>query len=342
MGDESDIAGRLERIEVELESIKQYYEKSVSYSQNNDPAAALWMARKAAEAICSELFRTTIGKPPKNASLDILIDKLVNQDAIPKKIQVPLRTIQTYGNFGTHHQRESTEPITPEYAQPCLQALATVVRWYFDEHGGQPVTAVAPSGKATAIPSPLRMPRRLLAALAGVSIAASLAFLAIKYWPQQATSPTSSRQSPAIAASSHGTRIAILPFEALSSNDSDTSGYEEGIVRILEKPLKASPHMDVVERADIDKAIGELKLTRDRMFDQSTVSQIGRLVGAQKLLLGSYFKIGKNLRIDARVVDTETGRILASVAREGQPDDLTALVTAIGEEIAESQTLSSE
>ena len=337
MGNENDIAGRLERIEVELESIKRYYEKSVSYSQNNDPAAALWMARKAAEAICSELFLSTIGKPPKNASLDVLIDKLVNQDAIPKKIQVPLRTIQTYGNFGTHHQRESTEPITPEYAQPCLQALATVVRWYFDEHGGQSVTKVATSGKAAAVPSVLRMPRRVLAGLAGAAVAAGLAFLAIQYWPEQVTSPSSSRQGPAVAASSHGSRIAILPFEALSSNDSDTSGFEEGIVRILEKPLKASPHLDVVERADIDKALSELKLTRDRMFDQSTVSRIGKLVGAQNLLLGSYFKIGQTLRIDARVVETETGRILSSVAREGQPDDLTALVTAIGEEIAVSQ-----
>jgi hypothetical protein len=42
------------------------------------------------------------------------------------------------------------------------------------------------------------------------------------------------------------------------------------------------------------------------------------------------------------VVDTETGRILSSVAREGQPDDLTALVTAIGEEIAVSQKPPSE
>jgi len=70
------------------------------------------------------------------------------------------------------------------------------------------------------------------------------------------------------------------------------------------------------------------------MFDQSTVSRIGKLVGAHNLLLGSYFKIGQTLRIDARIVETETGRILSSVAREGQPDDLTALVTAIGEEIA--------
>lgn len=342
MADESDIAGRLERIEVELESIKQYYEKSVSYSQNNDPAAALWMARKAAEAICSELFRSTIGKPPKNASLDVLIDKLVNQDAIPKKIQVPLRTIQTYGNFGTHHQRESTEPITPEYAQPCLQALATVVRWYFDEHGGQPVTEVAPSGNAAAAPSQLHIPSRLFAGLAGGTIAAGLAFLAIQYWPDRANSPTSLRQRPAVTASSRGSRIAILPFEALSSNDSDTTGYEEGIVRILEKPLKASSHLDIVERADIDKAIGELKLTRDRMFNQSTASRIGRLVGAQRLVLGSYFRIGRKLRIDARIVDTETGRILSSVAREGEPDNLTALVTAIGEELVASQTSPAE
>lgn len=334
MGDESDIAGRIERIEVELESIRQYYDKSVSYSQNNDPAAALWMARKAAEAICAELFRSTIGKPPKNASLDVLIDKLVNQEAIPRNIQVPLRTIQTYGNFGTHHQLESKEPITPEYAQPCLQALATVVRWYFHEHGGRDVTTPPPGPEGGRADPRRRPPALLIAGLAGGAIAAALALLAARDWPE--------RRPPAPAAAANdatarGTRLAILPFESLSSDTSDTSGYEEGIVRILEKPLTAAPDLDIVERADIDKAIGELKLTRDRIFDQSTVSRIGRLVGAQRLLLGSYVKIGTKLRIDARVIDVETGRILASVAREGRPDDLTALVTAIGEELAASR-----
>ena len=163
--------------------------------------------------------------------------------------------------------------------------------------------------------------------------------------PRELTNPIAAHAGPAhgltagtttSAATIDKRRLAVLPFKPLSAETADTSGYEEGIARILETPLASSPDFELVERADIDKVIRELQLTRDRQFDQSTAARIGRLVGAQQLLLGSYFKIGKTLRIDARIVDTETGRILTSVAREGDPENLTALVTTIGEELATS------
>ncbi len=341
MLEEPDLSERVERLEAEVASIRRLYEKTLDYRER-DPETALMNARKAAEAVCSRVFEHKVGKPPKSMTLQPLIEKLTQTDAIPEHILVALRTIQSYGNFGSHHQAGEPQSITAAFAQPCLQALGTVVQWYFDQYSEATPPAGDNKHRTDAARPRLHAPTRLIAGLAGLAALLAVAFVTARSGPTRVTSTPGPTHLDNADIASHGSRIAILPFEALSSNDSDTSGYEEGIVRILEKPLKASPHLDVVERADIDKAIGELKLTRDRMFDQSTVSRIGRLVGAQKLLLGSYFKIGNNLRIDARVVDTETGRILSSVAREGQPDDLTALVTAIGEEIAESQKPSSE
>jgi TolB-like protein/HEPN domain-containing protein len=334
--EEPDLSERVERLEAEVASIRRLYEKTLDYSER-DPETALMNARKAAEAVCSRVFEHKVGKPPKSMTLQPLIEKLTQLDAIPEHILVALRTIQSYGNFGSHHQAGEPQSITAAFAQPCLQALGTVVQWYFDEYSEAKSPAGDNKHRIDAARPRIHAPTRLIAGLAGLAALLTVAFVTARSGPTRVTSTPRQTHLDDAAVAPHGSRIAILPFEALSSNDSDTSGYEEGIVRILEKPLKASPHLDVVERADIDKAIGELKLTRDSMFDQSTVSQIGRLVGAQKLLLGSYFKIGKNLRIDARVVDTETGRILSSVAREGQPDELTELVTAIGEEIAGAQ-----
>lgn len=329
------LRNRVERLESEVASIRQLYDKTRAYSAS-DPRSALMNARLAAEAVCARVFEDQLGESPKGLTLQTLIQRLTQKKVMPEQILIALATIQRYGNFGVHHQPGEAQTITPEFAQPCLQALGQVVQWYFDEY--RPRSSNGDATDSTNAARRSRFLRRVLvAALIGVAAVVLMTFMAGRDWHSRFTPSTGIQATESEAVRPHGSRIAILPFESLSSPDGDTSGYEEGIVRILEKPLKSSPDLDIVERADIDKAIDELKLTRDRLFDQSTVSRIGRLVGAQRLVLGSYFRIGKKLRIDARIVDTETGRILSSVAREGDPEDLTALVTAIGEELAASQ-----
>jgi TolB-like protein len=353
------LSNRVARLESEVAGIRRLYDKTLDYSKT-DPETALMNARKAAEAVCSRVFEHKVGKPPKSMTLQPLIERLTQLDAVPEQILIALRTIQNYGNFGSHHQTGEPQPITPEFAQPCLQSLGTVVRWYcedFEQADQEAAPGIAKGGPSSITPGGWKgVP---IWVLAGCTLCLALAIPF--YWSPRsnapeilAVSPESSRDwtNPIAvdAGPTHGLtveettsgvtigrrRLAVLPFKPLSADNADTSGYEEGIVRILEKPLASSPDFELVERADIDKVIRELQLTRDRQFDQSTAARIGRLVGAQQLLLGSYFKIGMTLRIDARIVDTETGRILTSVAREGDPENLTALVTTIGEELATS------
>jgi len=330
------LRNRVERLESEVASIRQLYDKTRAYSAS-DPRSALMNARLAAEAVCARVFEDQLGESPKGLTLQTLIQRLTQKKVMPEQILIALATIQRYGNFGVHHQPGEAQTITPEFAQPCLQALGQVVQWYFDEYRAGSSAGGASTDSTDAARRSRFIRRVLLAGLIGIAAIGLMTFMAGRGWHPRFTPSTGTQATESDAVRPHGSRIAILPFESLSSPDGDTSGYEEGIVRILEKPLKSSPDLDIVERADIDKAIDELKLTHDRLFDQSTVSRIGRLVGAQRLVLGSYFRIGKKLRIDARIVDTETGRILSSVAREGDPEDLTALVTAIGEELAASQ-----
>lgn len=375
------LSNRVARLESEVAGIRRLYEKTISYG-DSDPETALMNARKAAEAVCSRVFEHKVGKPPKSLTLQPLIEKLAQLDALPEHILIALRTIQNYGNFGSHHQAGEPQPITSEFAQPCLQSLGTVVRWYCQDF--EQADSAAPDGSATVPPSSITpsgwkgVPIWLLAG-GTLCMALAIPFLysfsgqlgpptvdvaeshnvhtrrtaesahtqdSIRYlpdaiaWIAEPTSSASALQRTAPALRQQ--RLAVLPFKPLSAGAGNVPGYEEGIVRILEKALASSRDFDLVERADIDKVISELQLTRDRQFDQSTVARIGRLVGATQLLLGSYFTIGKTLRIDARIVDAETGRILSSTAREGDPENISALVTAIGEEIVESHNSPTE
>ncbi len=96
------------------------------------PESALSMARKAAEAVCKEVHEQKIGAVGPRALLEDLLQKLSQHSAIPRKIQVPLRTIQAYGNHASHDQGESM-PIDCRYIQPALQALDTVMLWFLEE-----------------------------------------------------------------------------------------------------------------------------------------------------------------------------------------------------------------
>jgi formylglycine-generating enzyme required for sulfatase activity len=90
-------------------------------------------ARRAAEAICRQLFVEHISPNPGNLMLDGLIEKLSAVGVLPRSISIPLRTIQGYGNFASHDSSQQ-EVFTPGYIQPCLQSLSVVTDWYFAEH----------------------------------------------------------------------------------------------------------------------------------------------------------------------------------------------------------------
>jgi hypothetical protein len=133
-----DLENRVLSLEQELNHIRNYYQRTLSY-QHSDPEAALWMARKATEAICRQIFVKEISPNIGNATLEELLVQLNKRKAIPKGIEVPIRTIQQYGNFGTHDQGHDNIAITQEFAEPCLKSLSTVVDWYFNEYLGQPL-----------------------------------------------------------------------------------------------------------------------------------------------------------------------------------------------------------
>lgn len=125
-----DIAKALNRIE-------QYYRRTLSYYAANDPEASLWMARKTAEAMCRQIFERNVSPNAEKLTLDKFIELLNKHNALPRYIEIPLRTIQSYGNYGTHDQGEDTEIITKWYVQPCLHALASIIEWYFSTYHHQ-------------------------------------------------------------------------------------------------------------------------------------------------------------------------------------------------------------
>ncbi|MFH9687234.1 DUF4145 domain-containing protein [Streptomyces sp. NPDC017413] len=103
------------------------YKKALRYAES-DPEVFLSTARRAAEAILLDLaMREAIGSKP---TLESLLTVLTAKGVVPAKMVLAIRTIQNYGNFGSHALDGSGDEISAEDVQPCLNALTQLAAWY--------------------------------------------------------------------------------------------------------------------------------------------------------------------------------------------------------------------
>ncbi|MFC9236737.1 DUF4145 domain-containing protein [Streptomyces decoyicus] len=103
------------------------YKKALRYAES-DPEVFLGTARRAAESILLDIaLQEAVGSKP---TLEALLTVLAAKDLVPPKVVLAVRTIQNYGNYGSHAQKGSGEEISAEDVRPCLNALTQLAVWY--------------------------------------------------------------------------------------------------------------------------------------------------------------------------------------------------------------------
>lgn len=119
--------------------------------------------------------------------------------------------------------------------------------------------------------------------------------------------PPASRKGGSAVAS--GVTIAIFDFEVRSS----APGYEAlsaDVPAALAEALLAGGVVRPLERAALEKILGELELSMSGLVDPGTAAKVGRLAGAKYALLGTASVVGSQIRLSCRVVDVETSEIV--------------------------------
>lgn len=84
----------------------------------------------------------------------------------------------------------------------------------------------------------------------------------------------------------------------------------------------------VVERQRLAALLAELDLGSGALADEATRLRLGRLAGARQMVFGGYQSFGGQVRVDLRLVDVETGKILRAAQGAGPSGDWTALLRA--------------
>ena len=193
-------------------------------------------------------------------------------------------------------------------------------------------SAAPSSGAGSSVPVGAIKSRSKLAAAAAILIAAVI----FGVWlsrpgppPEKTTASPAAEQAlsaPAPLASSvpqqqsSGPSIAVLDFANLQK-DSQYAHLELGIAEAFTTSLVRSKRFRIVERSQLQKIQNEPQLNRSEFVDPATAQKVGRLVGAQYLVLGSFQVFGGKIRINARLLRVETAEIVQTDAETGDAAD---------------------
>lgn len=112
-----------------------------------------------------------------------------------------------------------------------------------------------------------------------------------------------------------GTTIAVWDLDDLSPSSSLQPSLGELFSARVIETLMARGDYDVVEREKLILALEELQLGTTSLADENTRLSLGRLVGARLMVFGAYQNIGDSLRIDLRMVEVETGKVLKAAQK---------------------------
>jgi TolB-like protein len=117
--------------------------------------------------------------------------------------------------------------------------------------------------------------------------------------------------------------LAVLYFENQGAPALDP--LKVGLAQMMISDLQGAGDTKLVERQRLQAILDELKLGHDGMVDPATAARVGKLLGADELLLGSYFELMGTLRMDARLVRVETGEVLHATGANDKTENFLLL-----------------
>jgi TolB-like protein len=83
----------------------------------------------------------------------------------------------------------------------------------------------------------------------------------------------------------------------------------------------------IVERARMKDVLAQQKLEQSWHYNKATIAELGRKIGAGAIVVATVNQIGKSVRLNARLINSETGEVLSVAEMQvSLSDDLNALL----------------
>jgi TolB-like protein len=131
--------------------------------------------------------------------------------------------------------------------------------------------------------------------------------------------------------------IAVMTFANNSLAEKDAmAALSAGLAEMFTTELGKIKGLRLVERRQLTKAVAEMALGQSGLLDDAQAQKTGKIIGAEILLLGSFtYNFNGAIRIDTRLVKTETGETIKAEEVTGKRKDLFRLVNKLSFQIAD-------
>ena len=134
--------------------------------------------------------------------------------------------------------------------------------------------------------------------------------------------------------------VAVLDFTSFMMGDGGAAvNLGKAITAMLVTEFSSREGIQVIERAQLNDMLREQDLVLSGRVDESSAIEIGKMLGAQYVLLGQASSIVDNLRMDIRAVDVETSEIVAVLKKSDRTSELLSVVVALADEFGQQLNL---
>ncbi len=103
--------------------------------------------------------------------------------------------------------------------------------------------------------------------------------------------------------------VAVLEFDAVDTEDKIARGVSE----LIRTELSGSEVFQVVERARLAQVLSEQALHASGLVDEASAVELGRIVGADYVIVGSVTRFSNSWTVAARFIEVETTEALTGV-----------------------------
>jgi hypothetical protein len=138
-----------------------------------------------------------------------------------------------------------------------------------------------------------------------------------------------------MAAGTLGLSVAVFDFESREEAVRDMGAKFSAL---LNAHLSLNPDLILVERAELEKALGEQELGLSGTVSGETAAKVGHLTGAKVLVTGKLFKADRELMAVAKVIGTETSRVYGEMVKAPFGSSLDELAAQLAQKIAVTAT----
>ena len=106
------------------------------------------------------------------------------------------------------------------------------------------------------------------------------------------------------------TKKISMAFVALTS-DAQNKFVENYVTDALTQSVFETGNVRIIERANLEKILAEQKFQAGGLVDDNSAKAIGKIAGVDYVCYGDMKDIGEEISVNARIVDVESGEVLA-------------------------------